>query len=415
MNLKKTSFYTSLSAIATFISGFLMVKVVAVKIGPEGIAYLGQFQNTVAILNMLATGAITIGIIKYLAEFQSQKSKQEEVTGTALLIMICCSLLVSVITLVFSGYFSNLSFKDTSYSKVYLAYGICTIAFAFNLLFPAILNGQKKIKWLTAVNVTSSIIGVLFMLVFTFYFGITGALISSSVQALAVLFFNILIAKKAGISLPLSPKKYHKETAKKLFKFSLMAAVSGLLLPFTQMQIREIIIHRFSFTDAGYWQAITKVSDYYLAFITSILAVYYLPRLSEIDNKPELRKEIFNGYKIILPVVMIMAFAIWVLKEPVIHILFSRDFLPAKSYFTFQLLGDVFKIGSWLLAYLMLAKALTKEYIITEILFSASLIILSKWFIGQYGVIGATYAFALNYGLYWILMWWLLKKYLYKV
>lgn len=75
----------------------------------------------------------------------------------------------------------------------------------------------------------------------------------------------------------------------------------------------------------------------------------------------------------------------------------------------------MFKIGSWLLAYLMLAKALTKEYIITEILFSVTLIFLSRWFIGQYGVIGATYAFALNYGLYWILMWWLLKKYFYKV
>lgn len=70
----------------------------------------------------------------------------------------------------------------------------------------------------------------------------------------------------------------------------------------------------------------------------------------------------------------------------------------------------MFKIGSWLLAYLMLAKALTKEYIITEILFSVTLIFLSRWFIGQYGVIGATYAFALNYGLYWILMWWLLKN-----
>ena len=194
MNLKKTSLYTSISAFATFISGFLIVKVVAVKIGPEGIAYLGQFQNTVAILNMLATGAISIGIIKYLSEFRRQNGKQEEVIGTALLIMICCSLFITVISLLLSGYFSKMSFKDTSYSKVYIAYGICTIAFAFNLLFPAILNGLKKIKWLTAVNVSSSIIGVLFMLVFTFYFGISGALISSSVQALVVLLINLFIA-----------------------------------------------------------------------------------------------------------------------------------------------------------------------------------------------------------------------------
>lgn len=410
MNLKKTSFYTSLSAIATFISGFIIVKVVAVKIGPDGIAYLGQFQNTIAILNMLATGAIAIGIIKYLSEFKDQPNKRDEVIGTALAIMGYCSLIVMAFSLIFSVYLAKMSFKDAGYTRVYLAYGLCSMAFAFNLVFPAILNGLKKIKWLTTVNILSSFIGVIFTLIFTYYYGITGALVASSAQALLVAFINIYLSKKAGIALSFSPKNLHKETAKKLLGFSLMAAISGIVLPLTQIQIRDFIIQQYSFADAGYWQAITKISDYYLAFITSVLGVYYLPRLSEINNKPELRKEIFNGYKIILPVVMALAFLIWLLREPAIHILFSKDFLPAKSYFSFQLLGDVFKIGSWLLAYLMLAKALTKEYIITEIAFSISLILLSRWFIGQYGVIGATYAFALNYGLYWALMWFLLKK-----
>jgi PST family polysaccharide transporter len=43
-----------------------------------------------------------------------------------------------------------------------------------------------------------------------------------------------------------------------------------------------------------------------------------------------------------------------------------------KPLFTYQLLGDFFKIGSWLLAYLMIAKALAKTFIITEILFAIS-------------------------------------------
>jgi len=413
VNLKKTSIYTSLSAIATFISGFIIVKVVAVKIGPDGIAYLGQFQNTVAILNMLATGAISIGIIKYLAESKESPRQRDEITGTALVIMGYCALAVTAFSIIFSGYLSKSSFKDSTYSNVYLAYGLCSIAFAFNLIFPAILNGLKQIKWLTAVNVLSSFIGVISTVILTYYFGITGALLASSAQALIVGVINIYISYKAGINLVFSPKLFHKETAKKLLGFSLMAAVSGILLPLTQIQIRDFIIHQYSFSDAGYWQAITKISDYYLAFITSVLGVYYLPRLSEIKHKIELRHEIINGYKIILPVVILMAFLIWILREPAIHLLFSKDFLPAKSYFTFQLLGDIFKIGSWLLAYLMLAKALTREYIITEILFSLSLVLLSRWFITQYGVIGATYAFALNYGLYWLLMWFVLKKHIY--
>ena len=252
MNLKKTSIYTSLSAIATFISGFIIVKVVAVKIGPDGIAYLGQFQNTVAILNMLATGAISIGIIKYLAESKESPRQRDEITGTALVIMGYCALAVTAFSIIFSGYLSKSSFKDSTYSNVYLAYGLCSIAFAFNLIFPAILNGLKQIKWLTAVNVLSSFIGVISTVILTYYFGITGALLASSAQALIVGVINIYISYKAGINLVFSPKLFHKETAKKLLGFSLMAAVSGILLPLTQIQIRDFIIHQYSFSDAGY-------------------------------------------------------------------------------------------------------------------------------------------------------------------
>ncbi|HSN61367.1 MAG TPA: hypothetical protein VLR49_10555, partial [Ferruginibacter sp.] len=76
MNLIKTSFYTSISTALSFISGFIVVKVVAVKIGPKGIAFVGQFQNTTAILSMLATAAITMGVVKYLSEHKFDPVKR---------------------------------------------------------------------------------------------------------------------------------------------------------------------------------------------------------------------------------------------------------------------------------------------------------------------------------------------------
>ena len=140
--------------------------------------------------------------------------------------------------------------------------------------------------------------------------------------------------------------------------------------------------------------------------------MYYLPRLSEIHTKDELRKEIIKGYKLILPVVGALAFLIWLCKVWVVHILFTEEFLPMLPLFKFQLLGDFLKIGSWLLGFIMISKALTKTFIISEILFSCSFVILSFFFMEHYGVIGTTYAFCLNYALYWIGMWFLMKKYI---
>ncbi len=410
MNLIKTSFYTSISTAINFISGFIVVKVVAVKIGPEGIALVGQFQNTTAILTMLATAAINSGVVKYLAEFKDDPGKSRQIINTAFLIVFISSLIISLFVMGASGYLSEAAFKSRQFWIVYFLFGLFTMAISFNSLFLAILNGLKQIKKFTIINICSSLIGVAVTVIAAYKFGLEGVLLASTGTAIIIFLINIFIFRKLGINWKPNFKSWDKRVVKLLSAFSLMALVTGFVVPTMQILVRDRIILQFSVTEAGYWQAVTKISDYYLGFITAVLAVYYMPRLSEIQVKSELRVEIIKGYKTILPVVAAIALIIWAAKDLIIHILFTPAFLPMKPLFTFQLLGDFFKIGSWLLAFLMVAKAMTRTFIVTEIVFAASYVVLSYFFMNQYGIIGATYSFCINYGLYWILMWILMRK-----
>ena len=410
MNLIKTSFYTSISTAITFISGFIVVKVVAVKIGPQGIALIGQFQNTTAILTMLATAAITTGVIKYLAEYKDDPLKRKQIINTSFLIVFFSSLIISIFVMTTSVYLSDAAFKSENFWIVYFLFGMFILLISFNSLFSAVLNGLKEIKKFTIINICSSLIGVSITVLAAYIFGLEGVLLASTATAIIVFVINIYIFNKLGIKWKPDFKSWDKPLIKKLSAFSLMATVSGFVSPTMQILVRDRIILQFSVIDAGYWQAVTKISDYYLGFITSVLVVYYMPRLSEIHSKTELRKEISRGYKIILPVVGVIAFLIWLFKTFIIHILFTPEFLPMESLFTYQLLGDFFKIGSWLLAYLMIAKAMTKTYIATEIIFAASYVALSYYFMNQYGIIGATYSFCINYAVYWAMMWIIMRK-----
>ncbi|MEO9021702.1 MAG: O-antigen translocase [Ginsengibacter sp.] len=410
MNLIKTSFYTSISTAITFISGFIVVKVVAVKIGPEGIAFVGQFQNTTAILTMLATAAITAGVVKYLAEFKGDPVKSRQIINTAFLIVFFSSLIISIFVMGTSGYLSEAAFKTKNFWIVYFLFGLFTMTISFNIIFSAILNGLQEIRKYTIVNICSSLIGVTITVVFAYTFGLTGVLIASTATSIILFCINVYFFKNLGIKWIPDFKSWDKRVVKMLSAFSLMVIVTGFVAPTMQILVRDRIILQFSVTDAGYWQAITKISDYYLGFITSVLGVYYMPRLSEIQSKTELRNEIVKGYKIILPIVGVIAFMIWSLKGFIIHILFTPEFLPMKPLFTYQLLGDFFKIGSWLLGYLMIAKVMVKKFIISEIIFAASYVILSYYFMNHYGIIGATYSFCLNYGLHWITMWIIMRK-----
>lgn len=410
MNLIKTSFYTSLSTAITFLSGFIVVKVVALKVGPEGIAFVGQFQNTTAILSMLATGAIATGVVKYLSEHKNDPVKSRQIINTAFLIVFFSSLIISLFVMGASGYLSNAAFKTKDFWIVYFLFGLFTMAISYNVLFSGILNGLKEIRKFTLVNISSSLIGVLLTVIFAYTWGIKGVLIASTFTAVIIFLINIYIFNRLGIQWKPDFKSWDKPAVVMLTGFSLMAIVSGFVVPSMQILVRNKIIAEFSIADAGYWQAVTKISDYYLGFITSVLAVYYMPRLSEIQSKPELRNEIIKGYKIILPVVGATAFLIWLFKGLIIHILFTKEFLPMKPLFTYQLLGDFFKIGSWLLGYLMIAKAMIKVYIITEVLFATSYVALSYFFMSRFGIIGATYSFCINYSIYWIFMFFFMRK-----
>jgi O-antigen/teichoic acid export membrane protein len=412
MKLLKTSFYTSISTAVTFMSGFIVTKFVAVKIGPEGMSYVGQYQNTIAILAMFSTLAVTTGVVKYLAEHKDDDQKRQQVISTALIIIIFSSLIISSFVFFAKGFLSNQAFKDNSFADVFFLYGFFVSIIALNTLIASVYNGLKEIRYLTAINISGSLAGICFTVFFAYKMGVKGVLIANNFTALLMFIINLVILKKKNFfRFKPAVSNWHNGTAKLLLGFTAIGVVSGLLSPFSQILVRSRIISSFSTNEAGWWQAITRISDYYLAFITTVLSIYYLPRLSEIKSKKELKQEILKGYKIILPIVGAMAFTIWLCRVWIVHILFSKAFLPMTPLFTFQLLGDFFKIGSWLLGYVLIAKADIKIFIITEVLFTASLVLLSYFFMSNYGITGTTYAFCMNYAAFWIAMILVTRKY----
>jgi PST family polysaccharide transporter len=94
--------------------------------------------------------------------------------------------------------------------------------------------------------------------------------------------------------------------------------------------------------------------------------------------------------------------------------LYSKEFEAMTQLFAFQLIGDFFKMAAWILAYLMLAKAMTKAFIITEVVFSISYVLLGYVCIHLFNLNGITIAFAINYFIYLIIMIALFRKLLFK-
>lgn len=405
MNLLKTSVLNGVAVLIKIATMFILNKILAVYVGPAGYAAIGQFQNFIQMVTAFSGSAINTAIIKYTAEYHEDETKQRAIWKTAGSIVFLFSILFTFLILIFQKPLSLYIFQTINYQSVFFWFAVFLIFFNFNTLFLAILNGKKEILKLVIANILGSILSLGITGTLALKYHLYGALIALSIYQSLAFFVTLLLCYKANwFKFSYLFGKIDKTIAKKFVGFALMALVSAICIPLTQVGIRFYLTHEFGISYAGYWEAMMRLSGAYLMLVTTTLGVYYLPRLSELSTLKHIKEEVYLGYKFIFPLAVVGGLSVYLLRDWIISLLFSSAFLPMRDLFLWQMIGDALKIGSWILAYLMLSKAMTKLFITTEIIFSALLIVLTYIFIKYFGFEGVSIAYLVNYAIYWIVM-----------
>ena len=405
MNLFRTSVLNGVAVLIKTITMFVLNKILAVYLGPTGYAAIGQFQNFIQMVTTFAGSAISTAVVKYTAEYHEDETKQRAVWKTAGSIVFLFSLLFAILILIFQKQLALYIFQSLKYQTIFIWFAIFLIFFNFNTLFLAILNGKKEILKLVLANIAGSLFALVITGVLAIKLQLYGALIALSIyQSIAFIVTLILCHRADWFEFSSLLGKIDLGITKKFASFILMALVSAICVPLSQMLIRAYLTQEFSLAYAGYWEAMIRLSTVYLLLVTTTLGVYYLPRLSELNAIDEIKKEVYLGYKFIFPLAVLGGICVFILRDWIINLLFSPSFAPMQDLFLWQMMGDALKIGSWILAYLMLSKAMTKLYICTEIIFTVSLIALTYICTQVFGFEGVSIAHLINYGLYWIVI-----------
>jgi PST family polysaccharide transporter len=235
--------------------------------------------------------------------------------------------------------------------------------------------------------------------------GLMGALVALAVyQSIAFFATLALCYKTTWFRLNNVIGSFDKEVTKNLAKYTAMALTTAATVPMSHIFIRNHLGQELGWEAAGYWEAMWRLSGAYLMLISTTLSVYYLPRLSELKSSVEIRKEIIAGYRVILPVAIVFSLLVYFLRDTIINLLYSQEFLSMAKLFFWQLIGDVLKIASWLLAFVMLSRSMMWIYIITEVVFALGFYGLTVLFVDLFGLIGVSVAHAANYILYLIVV-----------
>lgn len=398
----------SLNAMATLIrmlTGMISVKVVATIIGPSGIALLGQLNNFSTIVMAFAQGGINNGITKYVAEYKEDEGIIKKFISNALKITLICTLVVSMVLILGCVQLSEIILQSYDYYYVFLIFGFTLILYSLNHLLLSIINGYKQFYDYVKINICGIIINMIFTVVLVYFWGLTGALINAVTYQSIVFFVTLWMCRKMSWM----KRAYFKEQldrpiVKKYLGFSLMTLTTMILFPVSQLLLRGYVISDLSAADAGIWEGMNRISNLYLSVITTAFSIYYLPRISEITDPKELQKEVFRCYKVIVPILILICVSIYLLRYIVLWILFTPDFYSMESLFGWQLAGDLIKICSWMLSYILVAKARVSLFISSEIIFTFLYLILSFSFLHLNGITGLVQGYLANYIVYMLAM-----------
>lgn len=410
MTLVKTSLWNGIAVVIKMLTLLGLNKILAIYVGSAGYAALGQFQNAVQMITTLASGAINTGVTKYTAEYHQNQTKQHTVWRTAGTISFISSLIVAALVIILNKPLATWFLKDENMGSVFIWFALSLVLLVFNTLLLAILNGKKEIQRYVIASIAGSLFSLIVTTVMVVQLGLYGALVSLAVYQSLTFFVTLALTYKTSwFSFKYFLGGIDKQAAKNLAKYTLMALTSAACVPLSHILIRNHLGMTLGWEAAGYWEAMWRLSAAYLMLVTTTLGIYYLPKLSELQSPAEIKQEILQGYKIILPIAATCGLAIYLLRHFIIQILFTADFTKMEVLFAWQMVGDTLKIASWLLGYILTAKALMGIYIFSEILFSMLFFFLVFLIVKYLGFESVALAHTINYSAHLLFMFFVLK------
>jgi O-antigen/teichoic acid export membrane protein len=404
--LVKAARLNSITVLVKIIAGFLTTKFIAIFIGVEGMALIGNLRSFFTAIQTFATVGFYNGIVKYIGKYKNDALKLSKTISSVYYFGFIATIFISIVCYYNAEVINRLLFSEEyNFAYVIQIMALAIPFYALNMFCFSIMNGFSKYRILLIINIIGQIMGLSVTLLLIWQNNIDGALISVVISPSLIFLITLIgILNRRNLMNQIKVRNIDFKWIKKLGPFTLMAVVSGIALPLVTIAIRNYIIGSEGMQDAGYWEAMNRISTYYLMFVNSIMVLYFLPRFAEIDSKKEFRSEVFSFYKTVAPFFGLGLLFIYFLKPFIVIIFLTDNFQPVQNLFGWQLLGDFIKILSVVIAYQFIAKRMFWHFIITELFLVIITYFTSVYLVDIYGVIGANMAHFASYVMYFIII-----------
>ena len=399
MSLQKALGWSSISVAMKIGLGFFSAKVSAIFLGPAGMVLVGQINNFMqATAGAIGNGANT-AVVNLTAERAATREALPVLWGTAMRLVLTMAAVMAVAVGILAVPLSDRLFFSGQYWPVAVVAGFAiALAVADNVVTGA-LNGLKRVDSIARAGIASAFVEFLVFVTLTYSFGVWGALLAMTSVYAARLAISCTVAFRSGALRPAdlwAPAR--RASLREIWRFYPMLLAHSIALPVGLMLVRSLVVGAAGLQQAGYLQAAWRLSDVYVAVLTTALGLYFMAQFSSVTEESERGALLRRTVVQVAAITAVAAFGIYLLRDVVVRVVLTRQFLPMTFLLPFQLFGDVMKMACYPLQMALVSRRRSGSYIAQAVGAPALYAALTYAWLPRFGVEAAPIAYASAYG-----------------
>lgn len=383
--------------------GIIRSKFIALILGPMGMGISGLYTSATALIKSLSSMGLQSSAVRDVSEAygSNDQSKINTIITSLRKLVWITGLLGMAIVFFSSPLLSKSTFGDYGYILPFMLLSVTLLIDQLTVGQNAILQGTRRLKYLAKSSAIGSTVGLVVTIPIYYIMGIDGIVpvlvIASIISYLLAHYF----ANKVPFEKVLLSFKEVLRNGRVMLKMGLAMSVNGLLVTATAYILRVFILRQGGAVAVGLFTAGSAILTSYVGMIFSAISTDYYPRLAAVNKDNDKCRELINqegeiGTLILAPCLIVCVF----LMPLIIRLLYSSEFDASAEYVLWASLGMLFKMGSWVAAFIFIAKSDMRTFLCNEITNMVYGVLLS---IGGYyflGLKGLGIAFSVKFFIY---------------
>lgn len=409
---KATSLFGGLQAYQILIN-IIKTKLVAILLGPAGVGISGLYLSATDLVTQITGMGLSSSAVRNVSEaYGTGKVERFARVVTAFRRLVWLTGILGMIAvIVFSPVLSKTSFGNHEYIYGFIVISVTLLLTQLSNGQRVLLQGTRSLKYLAKATAIGLTIGLFVSIPLFYFFGTDGIVPNIVIGSFTTFLLTWFFARKIPVEkVSLSSREVIQE-GRTMMTMGIAMSLTHVFASLISYALRGFIRSQGGVEDVGIFTAGYQLMNQYTGLVFTAMITDFYPRLSAVNTDNAKCRDMVNkqaeiGLLILGPMMAVCIIYI----SFIVRILFSEDFMAVNDYIIWCAVGILFKMASFAIGYILLAKAESKMFLITETISSAFTFVLNILGYWLFGLIGLGIASLLGFVFYMIMIYTIAHK-----